>query len=126
MSGLSLADERNAPESNAARRQKLWSLTVALPVESFFESVPAATGHSSQEEAMIRRAMKFAVGAAIATAVFVGTSTLLAPVQASFGGGNCICPDVYAPVKCSNGVTYSNACRASCAHAKNCVPTGNI
>jgi len=70
--------------------------------------------------------MKFAVSAAIAASFVVGFSTLVAPVEARFGGGNCICPDVYAPVLCSNGVTYSNACRASCAHATGCVPTGNI
>ena len=75
---------------------------------------------------MIRRAMKFAISAAIATAFIVGIATLVAPVQASFGGGHCICPDVYAPVKCSNGVTYSNGCVASCAHATGCVPAGNI
>ena len=75
---------------------------------------------------MIGKAVKFALGAAIAATIVIGISTLVAPVQASFGGGNCICPDVYAPVKCSNGVTYPNACRASCAHAKNCVPTGDI
>lgn len=75
---------------------------------------------------MIRRAMKFAIAATVATAFIVGISTLVAPIQASFGGGNCICPDNYAPVKCSNGVTYSNACRASCAHATGCVPAGNI
>ncbi|HVZ93367.1 MAG TPA: hypothetical protein VG797_02545 [Phycisphaerales bacterium] len=37
---------------------------------------------------------------------------------------HCICPDVYAPVTCSNGVTYSNSCRASCAGATGCVPGG--
>jgi len=75
---------------------------------------------------MIRRAVKFAISAAIAATFVLGLSTLVAPVQASFGGGNCICPDNYAPVTCSNGVTYSNACRASCAHATGCVPAGDI
>lgn len=37
----------------------------------------------------------------------------------------CICPDVYAPVICSNGVIYSNLCRAGCAGATNCVPYGD-
>jgi hypothetical protein len=89
-------------------------------------TVPAEAGHCFEEEAMIRRAMKFAIGAGIATAFVMGISTLVTPAQASFGGGNCICPDNYAPVTCSNGVTYSNACRASCAHAKDCVPSGDI
>jgi hypothetical protein len=88
--------------------------------------VPAETGRSSKEETMIRRAMKFAVSAAIATAFIMGVATLVAPVQASFGGGHCICPDVYAPVTCSNGVTYSNGCVASCAHATGCVPANTI
>ena len=75
---------------------------------------------------MIRRVMKFTISAAIATAFVLGASTVVTPIQASFGGGNCICPDNYAPVRCSNGVTYSNACRASCAHATGCVPAGDI
>jgi hypothetical protein len=98
-----------------------WAATVARPVESFVEPAPAKTGRSPKEETMIRRAMKFAISAAIATAFIVGLSTLVAPVQASFGGGHCICPDVYAPVTCSNGVTYGNSCLAGCAHATGCV-----
>ncbi len=31
------------------------------------------------------------------------------------------CPDVYDPVTCSNGQTYSNACYASLAGATGCV-----
>lgn len=72
---------------------------------------------------MIRRIVKIAIGAAVATVFVVGVSTFVVPVQAA---GNCLCPDIYAPVKCSNGVTYPNQCRANCAHAKNCVPTGDI
>ena len=34
------------------------------------------------------------------------------------------CLDVYAPVICSNGVVYSNACYASKAKATGCVPCG--
>lgn len=74
---------------------------------------------------MIRRITKIAILAVIATAFIMGVSPLTEPVQASFGGGHCICPDVYAPVTCSNGVTYSNGCVASCAHATGCVPAGN-
>jgi len=33
----------------------------------------------------------------------------------------CICPHVYAPVTCDNGVTYSNGCFANCAGATGCV-----
>ncbi len=73
---------------------------------------------------MNRRTLRLIFGAAIAVVVVLGLSALSAPTQASFG--NCICPDIYAPVKCSNGVTYPNGCVAACHHAKNCVPTGDI
>ncbi len=69
---------------------------------------------------MTRRAVKIVFSAAIVTVFALGISALFAPAQASFH--SCICPDVYAPVTCSNGVTYSNACVASCAHATGCVP----
>ncbi len=39
-------------------------------------------------------------------------------------GGGCNCTDIYAPVICSNGVTYPNLCYATCAKATGCVPTG--
>lgn len=38
--------------------------------------------------------------------------------------GGCVCPLYYAPVQCSNGVTYSNICFAGCAGATGCVPVG--
>ncbi|MDA8018625.1 MAG: hypothetical protein MPN21_14385 [Thermoanaerobaculia bacterium] len=34
------------------------------------------------------------------------------------------CPDVYDPVTCSNGVTYSNACYAAAACATGCTGGG--
>ena len=37
----------------------------------------------------------------------------------------CLCPDIVAPVKCSNGVTYINGCFASCAGATGCVRTAD-
>ena len=74
---------------------------------------------------MTCRIMKALVGVAVALTFVVGIASLAAPVRAASIGG-CICPDVYAPVKCSNGRTYSNACVASCNKAKNCVPTGDI
>ena len=48
------------------------------------------------------------------------------PAATSSARGGCICPSIVAPVKCDNGVTYINQCRANCAHARNCVPTGDI
>ena len=73
---------------------------------------------------MARRLLKIAISTAVAGAFALGIVALFAPAQAAFGG--CICPDVYAPVKCSNGRTYPNACVASCNKAKNCVRTGDI
>jgi hypothetical protein len=77
-----------------------------------------------EEDTMIRRTIKIVFASALATVFAAGLFALSAPARAV--SGNCICPDIYAPVKCSNGVTYPNACRASCAHAKNCVPTGDV
>lgn len=62
------------------------------------------------------------VGAVAAAAAFGVSSATAKPVGG--GGGGCICTDNYAPVICSNGVVYSNACRASCAKATGCVPYG--
>ena len=35
---------------------------------------------------------------------------------------NAICPAIFAPVTCNNGVTYSNDCYAAAACAKGCRP----
>ena len=48
--------------------------------------------------------------------------TLATAVQA----GPPVCPEIYAPVICSNGKVYPNQCFADRAHAKNCVPYGGI
>jgi hypothetical protein len=72
---------------------------------------------------MFRRAIKFVIASAAATVFVVGVSTLATPASAVFKP--CICPDVYAPVICSNGVTYSNSCVASCNHATGCHRTGD-
>ena len=39
---------------------------------------------------------------------------------------NAICPLIYAPVICNDGVTYSNQCFADAACAKGCRPAGAI
>jgi len=77
---------------------------------------------------MVRRIVKIALSTAVAGTFALGIVALFAPApaQAAFGGGRCICPDVYAPVTCSNGRTYSNACVAGCNHATGCVPSGAI
>ena len=38
--------------------------------------------------------------------------------------GRCVCPQVYAPVVCSNGKTYPNQCVADCRRARDCEPAG--
>jgi hypothetical protein len=59
--------------------------------------------------------MKKALFAALALALSLGAFTT------SEAGSGYQCPDVYDPVTCSNGQTYSNACYASLAGATGCV-----
>ena len=73
---------------------------------------------------MIHRIGKIAIGAVVAATLAVGITALFVPAQAAFK--TCTCPDVYAPVICSNGITYSNSCVASCNHATGCHRTGDI
>ncbi len=47
------------------------------------------------------------------------------PAQAA-KGDEARCPLIYAPVICDNGRVYTNQCFADRAHAKNCVPLGDI
>lgn len=70
----------------------------------------------------MKKTFRFAVAAAFAFALVFGASSLFTEAEAA----RCICPQVYAPVICDNGKTYANPCLASCARAKNCVPTGDI
>lgn len=46
----------------------------------------------------------------------------LASSAAPLERGGYACPDVYAPVLCSDGNVYSNGCYASVAGATGCVP----
>ena len=80
--------------------------------------MPADAGTFLEEDTMMRRTMKIVGGAALATVCVVGIWALATPARAAVG--HCICPDIVAPVKCSNGVTYINGCRASCAGATGC------
>lgn len=60
-----------------------------------------------------------------ALALVLGALAALA--SATFAaGGPPLCPDLWAPVICSNGKVYSNQCYADRAKAKNCVPYGDI
>jgi hypothetical protein len=65
------------------------------------------------------------VGAIALGLVVVVASVTASAVKAASGGGGYACPDIYAPVICSNGQIYPNACYASLAKAKNCHPWGN-
>ncbi|HYG61503.1 MAG TPA: hypothetical protein VEL74_02895 [Thermoanaerobaculia bacterium] len=62
---------------------------------------------------------------ALALVLCAGALATGGPLMAHHGGCHpnprALCPDVYAPVTCSNGVTYSNSCRASAACATGCV-----
>ena len=60
------------------------------------------------------------VGCLLAAAFVVGAFAVFSEVSAA---PRCICPQVYAPVICSNGKTYPNLCVAECHHATGCVPT---
>jgi hypothetical protein len=73
---------------------------------------------------MIRRLAKFAIGAVVIAALGSSGWSLFGTAEAA--SGRCLCPLIYAPVKCSNGKTYPNPCVAECHHAVNCVPTGEI
>lgn len=72
---------------------------------------------------MNRRVVRIVTGSVVVLALALGVSALF---EAPLAAPNCLCPDIYAPVICSNGKTYPNACVASCQKAKNCVPTGGI
>ena len=71
---------------------------------------------------MKRQISRIAVAVGITAVVGFGLSSLFTEAHAA----RCICPQLYAPVLCDNGKTYVNPCYASCAHAKNCVPTGDV
>jgi hypothetical protein len=58
--------------------------------------------------------------AGVALVVFAGG--LLA--ESAQAAGPKLCPQIYAPVICSNGKIYPNQCYADKAHAKDCVPYG--
>jgi hypothetical protein len=70
---------------------------------------------------MKKLSLKFALAAALTTAAL----SVPAPSQAV---AKCprpiLCPDIYDPVICSNGVVYPNSCYAYRACATGCVPYG--
>ncbi|MBL8747245.1 MAG: hypothetical protein JNK58_12930 [Phycisphaerae bacterium] len=63
----------------------------------------------------------------LAMAAFcAATVGVIASATMAAGGGNVRCPEIWAPVICSNGVTYPNQCYADRARARGCVRTGDI
>lgn len=71
-------------------------------------------------------------GLALAVGALAVSTSALAKKPGGGGGGgdecprDVLCPDVMAPVICSDGNVYSNACYAYQACAEDCVPTGDI
>lgn len=70
---------------------------------------------------------KLSLKLTLAAALTVAALSVPAPSQAV---SNCprpiLCPDVYNPVICSDGVIYSNSCYAYRACATGCVPYGDV
>ena len=67
----------------------------------------------------------------IAALAYSSTAVAKRPGGGGGGGGSgcprdVLCPDVMAPVICSDGNVYNNACEAYKACAENCVPTGDV
>jgi hypothetical protein len=74
---------------------------------------------------MRRTALRIAFGAFVLFALAVGSAALAGKKPPGGGGGGTACPDVWDPVTCANGVTYSNQCYADVAKApKPCYPAG--
>jgi hypothetical protein len=85
-----------------------------------------------------RKLSRFAVMGIVGVALMFGIATLIdtdvaqagKPGGGGGGGTKCprtgiACPDIYAPVICSNGVVYSNSCYAYVYCATGCVPYGD-
>lgn len=54
--------------------------------------------------------------------VLTGAMSAVAHADKCVPDPNAICPFIYAPVTCNDGVTYSNQCFADAACAKGCHP----
>jgi hypothetical protein len=70
---------------------------------------------------LVSRVGLIAFAAVVCGVVGVGAQALAATRLC--GPRNCL--DVWNPVTCSNGVTYSNSCYAARACATGCVPSGD-
>lgn len=69
--------------------------------------------------------MKRSIAMSLVVAVLFAAAAVLVTAVSATGAQaapTCNCPDVFAPVICSNGRAYDNYCYARCDHAKQCVP----
>lgn len=80
-----------------------------------------------------RTKLKIVIGLAILVALTIGTLAIAArpgprpgpgPQPGSCPNFGIYCLDVWDPVTCDNGVTYSNQCYADRACATGCTPGG--
>jgi hypothetical protein len=62
------------------------------------------------------------VAGALAAAPAPSEEIIIGPIPDCDRHGDC--PDVYSPVRCSNGQVYANGCHAWLACATDCVPYG--
>ncbi len=67
-------------------------------------------------------AAKLAAGISVAGVMVAAATAVAFPLQPRDCLPGVYCLDVYDPVTCSNGVTYSNSCYAAKACATDCVP----
>ena len=63
---------------------------------------------------------------ALAAALTVGAFGSTVEAKPKCPNSGMFCPTYYDPVICDDGQVYSNACFASVACAKNCVPYGTV
>jgi len=67
--------------------------------------------------------MRLLIGFVLVLALVLVVGTALAAKRPPSGGGGKACPDVWDPVTCADGVTYSNQCYADVAKApRPCYP----
>ncbi|HEX3556642.1 MAG TPA: hypothetical protein VIA62_25755 [Thermoanaerobaculia bacterium] len=71
---------------------------------------------------MTRALPKLAFALVLTGAPGAGSSSVAAQAAKCVPDPNPICYQIFAPVTCSNGVTYTNQCYADAACAKGCHP----
>lgn len=74
---------------------------------------------------MKRAAVKLTLGLSL----LAGILSVAVPSQAAPGckkDKNGVCPQIFDPVVCDNGKTYSNSCFAMLDCATGCVPAGPV